>query len=550
MNFRDDILQKDGCILWGKKRHIFEFAYMFDTIDYYGYIPIDDGEYEIELNRLSVSDIAATGDNKNFLLVICDYDIERYINVIKQNNLESKIEYACFEEYFWMLDSYNERVVQHKKIAVWGTGETQKNLSGALKKNYCDIDIELYIDSNPEKCNGEYCGRPVKTLSEIEDIHEYFIIVASIYYHDIEKELQEFGLEEGKDYLPFSALMCRPSAMFREQTQATEIVDFYCDRPFTFLYYAWFGAYSCCSTWVKYPIGNPAADSPEKCWNSIVAKLYRISALTRTYCFCKKDACGIMNHNGQKNEKMKIHAIPERLVLGLDYSCNLHCTSCRNCTEVASGEQLRVREQFADEIIRTGWLEQVKVLELSGAGEALFSKIDRKILFSNEKCKRESIYLLSNGILLNDDNLNKLIQCFSTVRLEISIDAASEETYLKIRRGGNWNTLIRNLEKISVRRQKEEIKYVEIRMVVQKNNFREMEEFICMGKKYHFDRVVFTKLLNWDMYSEEDYCREALLEKGGEDICVELKRIFQKDIFKDSIVCCSEFERYLDDTAD
>ena len=90
------------------------------------------------------------------------------------------------------------------------------------------------------------------------------------------------------------------------------------------------------------------------------------------------------------------YTIPEKITLGLDYTCNLHCASCRDHTQVATGEQLRIREVFADEIIKTGWLEKTKELELSGSGEALFSKIDRKILFANEKCKRNSISLMSN----------------------------------------------------------------------------------------------------------------------------------------------------------
>ena len=81
-------------------------------------------------------------------------------------------------------------------------------------------------------------------------------------------------------------------------------------------------------------------------------------------------------------------------------------------------------------------------------------------------------------------------------------------------------------------------------MVVQKNNYKEMIDFIQLGKKYHVDKVVFTKLLNWDMFSEDAYLDEAMLNKNG-TLQTELEQILQMDIFKERIVQISEFRQYL-----
>ena len=561
----NDILKGRQCILWGERRHIYEFTYMFDFLDYYGYISSDENtHYKISLDELAITDLEELS-TPNFLIIICAFDLGKYESILQNYGLIDKMHYIQFEKLFELLDPFKDSVLADRKIAVWGTGETERNFRTACIENGYKINADCYIDNDPQKENTEYCGRPVRQFSGLDHIEQYFIVVASIYYRDIKKELNGQGLQEGKDYLPFSSFMSRPSMMLKRQVYSKEMIDFYCNRPYTWFYYAWFGAYSCCSTWVEYPIGNPAADSPEQCWNSIVAKLYRLSADTRTYCFCKKDACGIINR-GKLNEQKIVpkghpvihvpagradcvrqsidYTIPEKITLGLDYTCNLHCASCRDHTQVATGEQLRIREVFADEIIKTGWLEKTKELELSGSGEALFSKIDRKILFANEKCKRNSISLMSNGILLNEENLQKLKQHFKSIRLNISIDAAKESTYKELRRGGNWNVLMDNLYRIGKMRRNNDIEYVEIRMVVQKRNYKEMIDFIQLGKKYQVDKVVFTKLLNWDMYSAEDYLEEAMLNKDG-SIKRELDQILRTEIFKDEIVVISEFKQFL-----
>lgn len=519
--------------------------YMFDEVFHFnGYISVDeDSHYEIPLEKLEFNDL---GDlqKKQLLIIICALDVQPYIAKLQEHQLINKIKYIDFRDYFGLLDSFNSEIVNGRKIAVWGTGETERNFNEVYKKNGYNIEVSLYIDNNIQNSNMCYHDTPVKLLSEIDDITQYFIIVASIYYNDIKKQLTEIGLVEGKDYLPFSSFSCKPSAMLESLINAEEIYNFYCNRPYTWFYYAWFGTYLCCSTWVKYPIGNPAADSPEESWNSIIAKLYRLSVDNRTYCFCKRDACGKLHQQDLKDEKVYDYTIPQRITLGLDYTCNLSCTSCRDHIQVATGNQLKIREDFADNIIQTGWLEKTELLELSGSGEALASKIDRKILFSNTTCKRESISLLTNGILLNKENLQKLKQHFKNIRINISIDAATEDTYKSIRRGGNWNVLMENLQNVGIMRQNGEIEYIEIRMVVQKKNYIEIPAFIQMGKKYHADNIVFTKLLNWDMYSTEEYLEEAMLDTNGR-IKPELEQILRLYASNEKQAVISEFKHFL-----
>ena len=63
---------------------------------------------------------------------------------------------------------------------------------------------------------------------------------------------------------------------------------------------------------------------------------------------------------------------------------------------------------------------------------------------------------------------------------EISIDAATKETYETVRRGGKWDVLERNLKFIN---SIETLDYLTVSFVAQKANYKEMVDFYYLMKK-------------------------------------------------------------------
>ena len=88
---------------------------------------------------------------------------------------------------------------------------------------------------------------------------------------------------------------------------------------------------------------------------------------------------------------------------------------------------------------------------------------------------------------------------------EISIDAGTKDTYEnKTRLGGNWDTLINNLNFISTIKT---LKSIKTSFVVQDTNYTEMETFYNLmysifGKKVN---VFFGKITNWGTFSEGEF---------------------------------------------
>jgi hypothetical protein len=92
----------------------------------------------------------------------------------------------------------------------------------------------------------------------------------------------------------------------------------------------------------------------------------------------------------------------------------------------------------------------------------------------------------------------------------ISIDAAKPETYAENRRGGNFQTLLQRLAFIAELRVQGPLEYLEIHMTVQVNNYREMPQFVELGRRHHCDRVTFQQMLDWGTFSPQAFASRAV----------------------------------------
>ena len=187
-------------------------------------------------------------------------------------------------------------------------------------------------------------------------------------------------------------------------------------------------------------IGNIVMNSPKKVWKSNAAKLQRLSIINKTYAFCNEDICPVINDkNNVKYTETRFNDVkcgdfPEKLYVSIDESCNLKCKSCRNDYYNATGKELKFRKKLANKLIKSNWCNNAKKLTIAGQGEVMYSKIYLDMIFNSKITKRESIEIHTNGTLLDKEKLDKLISIYNSIYIYVSIDAATEETYKKLRR--------------------------------------------------------------------------------------------------------------------
>ena len=118
---------------------------------------------------------------------------------------------------------------------------------------------------------------------------------------------------------------------------------------------------------------------------------------------------------------------------------------------------------------------------------------------------------------------------------EISIDAAKAETYHKVRKGGKWDLLIKNLKFIDTLTQ---VHSIILSFVIQNDNYKEIVPFYRLMKDIFKNQknitVQYYKILNWGVLSEEEFTEKAIWNKSHPNYEELVKEIKLLDSYNDN----------------
>ncbi len=302
----------------------------------------------------------------------------------------------------------------------------------------------------------------------------------------------------------------------------------FCEQPFTRLEIGTDGeTFTCCPSWLPKPIGNLATQSFDDVWNSKAAEEIRASIHDGSFRFCRQDLCPRLMTEDMPKDKItrtdllsliqsgatKLEQRPERVNCCYDRSCNLSCPSCRielilhkrGSAEFMQAEA--IQNQILSELPSLEWLE------ITGSGDPFASPLFFDLLktINAKDYPKLKIFLHTNGTLWNEQNWQEIAGIQSAVKkVEISIDAATEETYSLNRRGGKFSSLLKNLKLIAKLRETGPITDLKISFVVQQNNFHEMDQFIALGLELNVDRIYFSKLDQWGTFTADEFQARAV----------------------------------------
>lgn len=302
----------------------------------------------------------------------------------------------------------------------------------------------------------------------------------------------------------------------------------FCAKPFQYLEVSTDGqCYLCCPSWMPTSIGYLQERSIQDMWNGRVARELRESILDNSFAFCTgcpflKTTTGSVRYADELTDPEEKRLLASGstsagplhwLNLAYDSTCNLSCPSCRTELFVATGAEYERLERLQNNLLSQGVLAELDWLYVTGSGDPFASRLFRTLLRSMAPSDYPSlrIKLHTNGQLFTPRAWEDLGPARERVRMvEISIDAARPETYAINRRGGEWQTLLENLQFIALLRASNTVDYLQFSFVVQSNNWQEMPEFAELGRRFGVDVVLFTGLKNWGTYSREDYAERAV----------------------------------------
>ncbi|MBI2571080.1 MAG: radical SAM protein [Candidatus Schekmanbacteria bacterium] len=188
--------------------------------------------------------------------------------------------------------------------------------------------------------------------------------------------------------------------------------------------------------------------------------------------------------------------------------CNI-VPPCVHCFPKVLGEGpeagQHIRSEIVDKVLPL--FKAADTVSLHGVGEPLTNPRIRELV---EAIDHDDTYLslCSNGILLNERNARFLVEQ-RVKQINISLDAATPETYKKIRRG-DLTKILANIKRLA--RIKEELgsrePTITISMVLMRENASEAVRFVELAKEIGAQTARFSRLNPIDPSYPDDYTVE------------------------------------------
>jgi len=187
------------------------------------------------------------------------------------------------------------------------------------------------------------------------------------------------------------------------------------------------------------------------------------------------------NWNKTKNFETEFD-FPLYILTEMTFTCNYTCPQCplgdNNLQRELMPNPSIMSMDLFKKIIDEGERHKCRSFCVNNTNEPLLVKdIAERIQYARKKGFLD-ILMNTNGELLNEELSEKLIKSGLT-RLMVSIDAHSEETFSKIRVGGNYEKVKNNVLNLVKIRSKlgQKLPLIRVSFVLQKDNEKELNEF-------------------------------------------------------------------------
>ena len=303
--------------------------------------------------------------------------------------------------------------------------------------------------------------------------------------------------------------------------------------------------YNCASpAWLPKSIGSILDyDNIFDLLNSYEGRAVRSEIDRGRYSYCNSNICqhlsiekhkSLYNHTpvsqddlelldeDQFTESSLITELPPNICFDFDYTCNFKCPSCRtdmiNHNQGLTAKKNLLLVEKIKHVILDPYIENNIPLTIRWAGGEPFVshaylELWKYIIEKKATNIKNSIQTNGSYLKRRSDILDSFLPFISQLR--ISFDAASEETYNKIRVNGDWDTLIDNCRYI---RQLIDLKNNKIKLtsdfVVQLDNYKEIPEYIALTKQLGFDLIGVSRMWNWDTWSMEEFTQRNVSDSS------------------------------------
>ena len=188
--------------------------------------------------------------------------------------------------------------------------------------------------------------------------------------------------------------------------------------------------------------------------------------------------------------------------------CNLRCRHRYqddfSRKEDLGGEGLK---KVTDNIVAAlqAW-EAKACIHLTGGEPLLKSELFPLLEYLDQLPEVEELGIITNGLLLNDEILDRLAALRRFKTIKISLDGADAQVHDRIRSAGNFDRVVKNVPLV----QKREIFDVNLMFTVMRSNLESLPAFIRLGEELRVDGMIIERFIPWGRGIE---IREEVLDR-------------------------------------
>ncbi len=293
----------------------------------------------------------------------------------------------------------------------------------------------------------------------------------------------------------------------------------YCELPFEQMHIFPNGDVRVCG-WTYQSIGNILENSIEEVWHSKEAEQVRDGIRDGSFCCCNHQTCPYLANDSLVDlsqeefvQSVKATELPIQFSAAYDFVCNHSCPSCRHEIFVPDEQYLNNMNVITEKLLPV--MRNAKAIITDGNGDCFASPsifgMLRALHIDNLECE---ISLETNGVLCDEEHLKELEHLYKyNLKLIITPNSFDKNTYQYLSGGhDNLDKLIKNLYYVRKLRRKNIIKNVEISIVVQETNYKELPEFTrkCI-EEFECDKVVIKPIFYWFGLTKEEYWFKDIL---------------------------------------
>ena len=237
-----------------------------------------------------------------------------------------------------------------------------------------------------------------------------------------------------------------------------------CSAPFTTLRFDFDGLLTVCCINRTHDLGSYPNTTLEEAWFG--DKLKQLQTAMQEYDFslgCQHCAHHVLIGNGlntilhQTNSVFPVtepdtRSYPQRLIFQLHNTCNYECIMCSGeySSSICKNRDNSIPNKcvYDDNFIEQlkPFLQHAKQVEFLG-GEPFLNPLYYKIWELIKEINPSMLVSITTNGSIYSDKIERILQEMQEVRLVVSIDSLDTDTYAYIRRKGNLNNVLTNIEK-------------------------------------------------------------------------------------------------------